>query len=164
LYSRHQNDGIFSLSWTRSVEKSDSTNLREAFRNFVAAIRVTVATPNAPTTCATDHAIVTHLSSDFTPKWISPQAGQNRSDEIELYSKAPRLLRGLMTMTDANTTTLVLTVQERLALSVALKTTLRFWGNSEDRAQERIRGKLQSIVGKLDAVTLETNSRVHGAQ
>ena len=55
-------------------------------------------------------------------------------------------------MTAANSTTLVLTVQERTALSVALKTTLRLWGNSEDKAQERVRGKLESIVKKLDAL------------
>ena len=55
-------------------------------------------------------------------------------------------------MTAANSTTLVLTVQERTALSVALKTTLRLWGNSEDKAQERVRGKLASIVEKLDAL------------
>jgi len=55
-------------------------------------------------------------------------------------------------MTQSNTTTLLLTVQERLALSAALKTTLRFWGDSEDHAQERIRGKLHSIVRKLDSL------------
>jgi hypothetical protein len=55
-------------------------------------------------------------------------------------------------MTTARTTTLVLTVQEHTALSIALKTTLRLWGTSDDKAQERVRGKLQSIVGKLDTV------------
>jgi hypothetical protein len=55
-------------------------------------------------------------------------------------------------MTPSNTTTVSLTVHERVALSIALKTTLRLWGRSEDRAQERVRGKLQSIVNKLDAL------------
>jgi hypothetical protein len=44
----------------------------------------------------------------------------------------------------------MLTSQERSALSAALKTTLRIWGDSEDRVQERVRGRLQAIVGKLD--------------
>jgi hypothetical protein len=44
----------------------------------------------------------------------------------------------------------MLTAQERSALSAALKTTLRIWGDSEDRVQERVRGRLQAIVGKLD--------------
>jgi hypothetical protein len=59
-------------------------------------------------------------------------------------------------MTAANTRALVLTVHERLALSIALKTTLRLWGNSEDKAQERVRGKLQSVVRKLDALAATT--------
>ena len=59
-------------------------------------------------------------------------------------------------MATANTTTLVLTVQERVALSVALKTTLRLWGNSENKAQDRVRGKLQSIVEKLDTLATIT--------
>jgi hypothetical protein len=62
-------------------------------------------------------------------------------------------------MTAANTTTLVLTVQERTALSVALKTTLRLWGNSEDKVQESVRGKLESIVEKLDALNLTVAAR-----
>jgi hypothetical protein len=57
-----------------------------------------------------------------------------------------------MTMTATNTATLVLTIHERVALSIALKTTLRLWGDSEDQAQERIRSKLQSVVKKLDAL------------
>jgi len=55
-------------------------------------------------------------------------------------------------MTTARTAALVLTAQERTALSIALRTTLRLWGISEDKAQERIRGKLQSIVEKLDTL------------
>jgi hypothetical protein len=52
-------------------------------------------------------------------------------------------------MSAANSTTLVLTVQEHTALSVALKTALRLWGDSEEKAQEKVRGKLKSIVRKL---------------
>jgi hypothetical protein len=62
-------------------------------------------------------------------------------------------------MTAANSTTLVLTVQERTALSVALKTTLKLWGNSEDKAQESVRGKLKSIVEKLDALDRSAAAR-----
>ena len=47
-----------------------------------------------------------------------------------------------MAIADLSTTALSLTVQERVALSIALKTTLRLWGNSEDNAQERVRRKL----------------------
>jgi hypothetical protein len=61
-------------------------------------------------------------------------------------------------MTTAKNTTLELTVQERTALSIALKTTLRIWGNSEDKAQERVRGKLQSIDEKLDALNLNASA------
>ena len=59
-------------------------------------------------------------------------------------------------MTASNTETLSLTALERVALSVALKTTLRIWGSSEDKAQERVRGKLQSIVDKLDSLGTTT--------
>ena len=52
----------------------------------------------------------------------------------------------------SKTAFLKLTSQERVSLSIALKTTLRLWGDSEDQAQERIRGKLQSVVKKLDAL------------
>jgi hypothetical protein len=57
-----------------------------------------------------------------------------------------------MAMTLSRTATLLLTAQERVALSTALKTTLRLWGDSEDQAQERFRRKLQSVVKKLDAL------------
>ena len=55
-------------------------------------------------------------------------------------------------MTPSKTSPLILTSQERVALSTALKTTLRLWGDSEDPAQERFRSKLQSVVKKLDAL------------
>ena len=55
-------------------------------------------------------------------------------------------------MTARNSKALSLTVQERVALSIALKTTLRHWGDSEDRAQERVHARLQSVVRKLDAL------------
>jgi len=55
-------------------------------------------------------------------------------------------------MTPSRATTLLLTVQERVALSIALKTTLQLWGNSEDAAQERVRKKLQTVLRKLDAL------------
>jgi hypothetical protein len=61
-----------------------------------------------------------------------------------------------MTMTATNTATLVLTTHERVALSIALKTTLQLWGNSEDAAQERVRKKLQTVLRKLDAVDVST--------
>jgi len=50
-------------------------------------------------------------------------------------------------MTPSKTAPLILTSQERVALS-----TLRLWGDSEDPAQERFRSKLQSVVKKLDAL------------
>jgi len=53
-------------------------------------------------------------------------------------------------VTQPKTTALMLTSQERSALSAALKTTLRIWGDSEDRVQERVRSRLHAIVGKLD--------------
>ena len=55
-------------------------------------------------------------------------------------------------MTPSKICPLILTSQERVALSTALKTTLRLWGDSEDKAQERFRSKLQSVVKKLDAL------------
>ena len=55
-------------------------------------------------------------------------------------------------MTPPKTSPLILTSQERVALSIALKTTLQLWGNSEDAAQERVRKKLQTVLRKLDAV------------
>ncbi|MGA2851754.1 MAG: hypothetical protein ABSE46_22350 [Terracidiphilus sp.] len=55
-------------------------------------------------------------------------------------------------MTPSRTATLLLTAQERVAVSTALKTTLRLWGDSEDQAQERFRSKLQSVVKKLDTL------------
>jgi hypothetical protein len=55
-------------------------------------------------------------------------------------------------MSPSKTASLTLTSQERMALSIALKTTLRLWGDSEDQAQERVRGKLESVVRKLDAL------------
>jgi hypothetical protein len=57
-------------------------------------------------------------------------------------------------MPASNNTSLVLTLHEPVALSVALKTTLRLWGDSEDKAQERVRGKLESVLRKLDAQDL----------
>lgn len=48
--------------------------------------------------------------------------------------------------------TLVLTAQERKALSVALRTSLRGWGESENSTQKRIREKLESVLTKLDAL------------
>jgi hypothetical protein len=57
-----------------------------------------------------------------------------------------------MAITNSSTAALSLTVQERVALSIALKTTLRLWGDSEGQAQERVRGKLQSVARKLDAL------------
>jgi hypothetical protein len=47
---------------------------------------------------------------------------------------------------------LVLTKQERAALSIALKTLLELWGSSEDGSQARIHAKLKSIAAKLDAL------------
>lgn len=72
-------------------------------------------------------------------------------------------------MTASNTKTLSLTALELVALSVALKTTLRIWGSSEDKAQERVRGKLQSVVNKLDSLaTTNTDdsaaSQIRGEQ
>jgi hypothetical protein len=61
-----------------------------------------------------------------------------------------------MAITNSSTPALSLTVQERVALSIALKTTLRLWGSTEDRAQERVRGKLESVVRKLDALAATT--------
>jgi predicted DNA-binding transcriptional regulator YafY len=55
-------------------------------------------------------------------------------------------------MTPSKTSPLILTSQERAALSIALKTTLQLWGNSEDAAQERVRKKLQTVLRKLDAL------------
>jgi hypothetical protein len=46
---------------------------------------------------------------------------------------------------------LTLTVQERWALSAALKTTLRLWGDSENRIQERVLEKLKCVLRKLEA-------------
>jgi hypothetical protein len=62
-----------------------------------------------------------------------------------------------MRPTAKNTRALLLTTQERLALLIALKTTLRLWGDSEDQAQERVRGKLESILTKLDALDENAN-------
>ena len=72
-------------------------------------------------------------------------------------------------MTASNTKTLSLTALELVALSVALKTALRIWGSSEDKAQERVRGKLQSVVNKLDSLaTTNTDdsaaSQIRGEQ
>ncbi len=46
---------------------------------------------------------------------------------------------------------LALTVQERAALSAALHTLLKLWGDSEDAGQVRIHTKLRSIAAKLAA-------------
>jgi hypothetical protein len=61
-------------------------------------------------------------------------------------------------MSPSKTASLTLTSQERVALSIALKTTLRLWGDSEDAAQERVRGKLHSIATKLDALERSTST------
>jgi hypothetical protein len=50
---------------------------------------------------------------------------------------------------------LVLTVQERSALSAALHTLLNLWGDSEDAGQARIHSKLRSIAAKLEALDPE---------
>lgn len=51
-----------------------------------------------------------------------------------------------------NTMQLTLTERERAALSVALRTLLNLWGDSEDNAQERIHARLSSIAEKVDAL------------
>jgi|GEM_PF-5094555 len=53
---------------------------------------------------------------------------------------------------------LALTAQERAALSIALSTLLRLWGDSEDASQERIRAKLRSIAKKLEELGAERNN------
>ena len=63
-----------------------------------------------------------------------------------------------MAMRPSRAATLSLTVRERVALSTALKTTLRLWGDSEDRTQERFRSKLQSVVKKLDALDVSAGA------
>jgi len=55
-------------------------------------------------------------------------------------------------MKTSKTAPLMLTSQELSALSAALKTTLKLWGESEDPIQRRLHGKLQSIVTKLNAL------------
>lgn len=50
---------------------------------------------------------------------------------------------------------LVLTKQERAALSAALHTLLKLWGDSEDAGQERIHVKLRSIAAKVEALESE---------
>jgi hypothetical protein len=60
-------------------------------------------------------------------------------------------------MTSLKTASLMLTSQERSALSAMLKTTLNLWGKSEDPIQRRLHGKLQSIATKLDALERSTS-------
>ena len=62
-------------------------------------------------------------------------------------------------MTPPMTTPLLLTFQERSALSAVLKTTLKLWGESEDPLQSRLHGKLQSVIEKLEAFDLVTAAR-----
>ncbi len=50
---------------------------------------------------------------------------------------------------------LPLTVQERSALSAALHTLLKLWGDSEDAGQERIHAKLRGIAAKLETLDPE---------
>jgi hypothetical protein len=53
---------------------------------------------------------------------------------------------------------LALTTQERAALSIALSTLFKLWGDSEDAGQERIRAKLRSIAEKLEVLGAERNN------
>ena len=53
---------------------------------------------------------------------------------------------------------LALTTQERMALSIALSTLLKLWGDSEDARQERIHAKLRSIAKKLEVLGAERNN------
>jgi hypothetical protein len=55
----------------------------------------------------------------------------------------------------------MLTSQERSALSAALKTTLKLWGESEDTVQKRLQGKLQSIITKLEALDRSASTSGH---
>jgi hypothetical protein len=50
---------------------------------------------------------------------------------------------------------LELTVQERAALSIALRTLLNLWGDSEDAKQERVHAKLRRIAEKLKSLDSE---------
>lgn len=52
---------------------------------------------------------------------------------------------------------LALTAQERAALSIALGTLLKLWGDSEDASQERIHTKLRGIAKKLELLGNEQN-------
>jgi hypothetical protein len=47
---------------------------------------------------------------------------------------------------------LALTEQERAALSIALRTLLKGWGESEDQSQKRLHARLLAISAKLDAL------------
>ena len=53
---------------------------------------------------------------------------------------------------------LALTAQEHAALSIALSTLLKLWGDSEDGSQERIHAKLRSIAKKLEVLGAERNN------
>jgi hypothetical protein len=64
-------------------------------------------------------------------------------------------------MAPLNTAALMLTSQERSALSAAIKTTLKLWGDSEDAVQKRLRGKLQSILTKLEALDRSATASSH---
>ncbi len=52
---------------------------------------------------------------------------------------------------------LALTAQEQAALSAALNTVLKLWGDSEDASQERIHTKLRSVAKKLELLGAERN-------
>jgi hypothetical protein len=83
-----------------------------------------------------------------------------KNDQCSYTSEHRDFRRRVMTKPALNTTDLSLTIQERKALSVALKATLRFWGNSECAAQERIRAKLQAVVVRLDKLAQEREARM----
>jgi hypothetical protein len=51
-----------------------------------------------------------------------------------------------------------LTARERAALSIALSTLLKLWGDSEDAGQERIHAMLLSIAKKLEVLGAKCNN------
>lgn len=53
---------------------------------------------------------------------------------------------------------LALTAQERAALSAALHTLLKLWGDSEDASQERIHTKLRSVAKKLELLGMKRDN------
>ena len=48
---------------------------------------------------------------------------------------------------------LTLTESERAALSIALRTLLKGWGESEDRSQQRLYARLLAVSAKLDTLS-----------